>query len=253
MRVLLLGGSTEASVLANAIAADRRFKTVLSLAGRTATPRSHPIPMRSGGFGGADGLARYLRNEAIDALIDATHPFASRMSHNAIEAASASGIPLLAIERPAWEKQPGDIWIEAPDIDNAVQRLGDVWRTVFCAIGGLALHALQSAPQHTYIIRLIDAPPTPIMLPSFSIIQARGPFSTEADIALFQERKIEIVLAKNSGGVATISKIEAARALRLPVVMVKRPFIPPRIAVAIAAEALTWLERHYQNSMLRGV
>jgi precorrin-6A/cobalt-precorrin-6A reductase len=253
MRVLLLGGSTEASALARLLAADPRFGTVLSLAGRTATPRAQPVPVRSGGFGGVEGLVRYLRGERIDVLIDATHPFASQMSGNAIEAARTAGIPLLAVERPAWQKQPGDRWTEVPNMPSAVAALGPSPRIVFSGTGSLALADLKAAPQHTYVIRLIDAPIAPPDLPRAVIIQARGPFSVSNDIRLLREHRIEAILAKNSGGEATISKIEAARALALPVIMIARPFIPPRPAVATAEEAFAWLSAHYQSSMARGV
>ena len=244
MRILLLGGSTEASALAKLLAADSRFEATLSFAGRTAAPRAQPIATRSGGFGGVDGLARYLRGERIDVLIDATHPFASQMSRNAIEAAAITGTPLLAVERPAWERQPGDEWIAAPDMATAVAALGPAPRVVFSGIGSLALHELAAAPQHTYIVRLIDKPATPPALPNLVFIQARGPFSTEDDIALFKEHRVEAVLAKNSGGDATYSKIAAARALKLPVAMVERPYIPPRPTVATAEDAMIWLGRH---------
>jgi precorrin-6A/cobalt-precorrin-6A reductase len=253
MRILLLGGSTEASALAKLLAGDPRFDALLSLAGRTASPRAQPIAMRSGGFGGVEGLVRYLTGERVDLLADATHPFASQMSRNAIEAAKVTGTPLIAIERPAWEKQPGDRWVGVPDIRAAVAALGVQPRTVFSGIGSLALADLQAAPQHFYVIRLIDAPPKPLDLPNILIIQARGPFSAEDDIRLFREHRIEAVLAKNSGGDATISKIEAARALGLPVFMAGRPYIPPRPTVATAQDAMIWLGRHYEASVPRGV
>jgi precorrin-6A/cobalt-precorrin-6A reductase len=253
MRVLLLGGSTEASALARLLAADRRFEAVLSLAGRTAAPRTQPVPVRSGGFGGVEGLVRYLRGERVDVLIDATHPFASRMSANAMEAAQAAGIPLLAVERPAWQKQPDDRWTEVPDMASAVAALGPGPRIVFNATGSLSLAELKAAPQHTYVVRLIDAPEAAPGLPSITLIQARGPFTAADDIRLFREHRIEVILAKNSGGAATISKIEAARGLALPVIMIARPFIPPRPAVATVEEAMVWLGAHCQSSPARGV
>jgi precorrin-6A/cobalt-precorrin-6A reductase len=253
MRVLLLGGSTEASGLAMALASDPRFDVVLSLAGRTAAPRAQPTQTRSGGFGGVGGLVRYLQSEGITILLDATHPFATQMSRNAIEGALIARIPLLAVERPPWEKQSGDRWIEVQDIPSGVRALGSEARRVFCGIGSLALRDLQAARQHSYIIRLIDAPPLPLQLPNITLIRARGPFSAENDIRLFQEHRIEVILAKNSGGSATVSKIAAARALALPVIMVERPLIPPRPKVATVKEALIWLDSHYDDSMLRGV
>lgn len=253
MRILLLGGSTEASALARLLAGDPRFDLILSLAGRTVSPRAQPIAVRSGGFGGVEGLIRYLEEKRIDVLIDATHPFASQMSCNAIEAAKINRTPLLAVERPAWVKLPEDRWIEVPDMAAAVAALGPEPRIVFSGIGSLALAELLAAPQHTYVIRLIDAPVKAPDLPHIRVIQARGPFTAGDDIRLFREHRIEAVLAKNSGGSATVSKIEAARALGLPVMMVARPFIPPRPAVPSAVDAMFWLGRHYDGSTLRGV
>ena len=252
MRILLLGGSSEASALARSLASDKRFEATLSLAGRTAAPRAQPIAVRSGGFGGVQGLVRYLREERIDVLIDATHPFAAQMSRNAIEAASIVGVPLLAVERPPWESQPGDNWTLVPDMASAVAALGESPRIVF-SVGSLAVPEFKAAPQHTYIVRLIDMPAMPSGLPNVVFIQGRGPFDTKDDIRLFQRHRIEVVLAKNSGGHATASKIGAARALKLPVIMVERPFIPPRPTVPATEYAMIWLARHHQNSMLRGV
>ncbi|MGO8954170.1 MAG: cobalt-precorrin-6A reductase [Rhodomicrobium sp.] len=252
MRLLLLGGSTEASALAKLLAADRRFEATLSLAGRPATPRAQPIAVRTGGFGGVEGLVRYLREERIDVLIDATHPFAAQMSRNAIAAASIAGTPLLAVERPAWERQPGDSWTIVPDMASAVAALGEKPRIVF-TVGSLAVPELLAAPQHTYIVRLIDMPAMASGLPNIKFVQGRGPFTAGDDIRLFRCRRIEVVLAKNSGGHATASKIQAARALKLPVIMVERPFVPPRSAVPAAEYAMIWLIRQHKCSMPRGV
>jgi precorrin-6A/cobalt-precorrin-6A reductase len=253
IRVLLLGGSSEASALARFVATDPRFDTVMSLAGRTTTPLAQPVRIRSGGFGGVEGLVRYLQDERINVVVDATHPFASQMSRNAIEAAGRSSVPLLAIERPPWQKQPDDIWIEVAGIADAVKALGSEPCTVFCGIGSLALSDLRAAPQHRYVIRLIDKPAQPLHLPNAIMIEARGPFCAEDDVGLFREHGIEAVLAKNSGADATVSKIEAARTLSLPVIMVSRPFIPVRTTVATADAALLWLDKFHGSSTLRGV
>jgi precorrin-6A/cobalt-precorrin-6A reductase len=253
MRILLLGGSTEASALASALASDPRFEAILSLAGRTRQPRLQPVPVRTGGFGGVDGLASFLLENGIDLVIDATHPFASQMSGNAIKAGKITGTPLLAIERPAWVQRDGDNWIEAPTVASAVQAIGPDARNVFCAIGSLALANLECAPHHTYLIRVIDKPASPPKLPNITILQSTGPFTMEGDIQLFREHRIQVVMAKNSGGGATVSKIEAARALHLPIIMVARPLIPPRPTAATTEKALAWLRNHYDNSTLRGV
>jgi precorrin-6A/cobalt-precorrin-6A reductase len=253
MRVLLLGGSTEATGLARALAGDARFDVTLSLAGRTENPKAQPVAMRIGGFGGVAGLADYVETNRIGALIDATHPFASQISRHAIEACKLTQTPLLAVERPAWQPSPEDHWVCVPDIAAGVAALGETSRTVFCGIGKLALNDLRAAPQHRYVIRLIDKPTAPLGLPHVTIVQARGPFSAEDDIELFRAHGVEAVMAKNSGGSATVSKIEAARALSLPVIMVERPFIPPRPTVTEIGEALAWLGAHYESSAERGV
>ncbi len=252
MRILLLGGSTEASALARLLAVDQRFEATLSLAGRTASPRAQPIAVRSGGFGGVEGLVRYLRDERVDVLVDATHPFAAQMSRNAIAAATITGTPLLAVERPPWERQPGDNWTLVPDMASAVAALGTRPRIVF-SVGSLAVPELQAAPQHTYIIRLIDMPARSSGQPNVLFVQGRGPFAAEDDIRLFQHHRIEVVLAKNSGGHATVSKIQAARVLKLPVIMAERPFVPPRPTVPASEYAMIWLTRHHSGSTLRGV
>jgi precorrin-6A/cobalt-precorrin-6A reductase len=158
-----------------------------------------------------------------------------------------------AAERPAWQRQPGDSWTEVPDMASAVAALGRSPRTVFSGIGSMALADFKAAAQHRYVIRLIDVPAVPPDLPGAVILQARGPFTADGDIRLFREHRIEAVLAKNSGGGATISKIEAARALCLPVMMIGRPFIPPRPIVATAEDAFAWLDAHSQGSTARGV
>src|SRR5258706_3765095 len=174
MRILLLGGSTEASALASALATDPRFEAILSLAGRTRQPRLQPVPVRTGGFGGVDGLASFLLENGIDLVIDATHPFASQMSGNAIKAGKITGTPLLAIERPAWVQRDADNGIEAPTVASAVQAIGPDARNVFCAIGSLALANLECAPHHTYLIRVIDKPASPPKLPNIHDLQSTG-------------------------------------------------------------------------------
>jgi precorrin-6A/cobalt-precorrin-6A reductase len=253
MRLLILGGSSEASGLAKALAADTRFEALLSLAGRTSAPRSQPIPVRTGGFGGAEGLAHFLRDENIDLLIDATHPFAARMSCNAIAAAAETGVPFIAVERPPWMRGEDDLWVEVPDVPCAVAALGPAPRIVFSAIGSLLLRDFEAAPQHRYVVRLIDRPARLPDLPRLTLIQAQGPFTAAGDAGIFREHGVDVVIAKNSGGGATVSKIEAARMLHLPVMMVSRPSIPARPRAATVEDALTWLDTHYRRSMERGV
>ncbi len=176
-RILILGGTTEARLLAERLAARDDISVTVSLAGRTRNPLDMPATIRVGGFGGADGLAEYLRAEAIDALIDATHPFAAAMSFNAAEAARLAGVPLLALARPAWERQPGDIWREAANVTQAVELLGAAPRRVLVALGRNEVRALEAAPQHFYLVRSVDPvePPLRWTMPATSSPAARFP------------------------------------------------------------------------------
>jgi len=237
MRVLILGGTTEASEIARALAGEARFAPVLSLAGRTQAPVEPPIPWRVGGFGGAEGLAAYLRDERISALIDATHPFAARMKANAAQAAALADVPRVAVLRPAWQRQDGDRWTEVADMARAFAALGPERRRVFLAIGRQELAAF--GPPHAYLIRSVDRPdPVP---PDATVITARGPFTLDAERALLVTHRIEVLVTKNAGGAATMAKLAAARGLGLPVVMVARPAPPEPPVVGDAAGALAWL------------
>ena len=240
LRVLLLGGTTEASALAKLLAGDHRFAAVLSLAGRTANPAASAIPVRTGGFGGAEGMAGYIARERVSTVIDATHPFAAQISANAIAACTAAQCRLIALERPPWLPQPGDTWETFDSVGCAIAHLPPAPVRVFSGLGRLNVAELESAPQHHYVIRVIDPPLQPLALPHATLIMGRGPFKTEDDIALFREHSIDIVLAKNAGGPAAVSKIEAARTLRLKVMMINRPAIPPRPTLGSVHEV--WLE-----------
>ncbi len=253
MRILILGGTAEASALAKLIAGDRRFQPTLSLAGRTASPAEPPIPYRIGGFGGAEGLAAWIKAEGVIAVVDATHPFAARISANAVKAAEAAGVPLATVIRPAWTPQAGDRWISVPTPEAAAAALGTVPRTVFLATGRLELPAFAGAPQHTYIARVIDHPGDVVLPPRIEFIYDRGPFAAAAEAQLLAGFRAEIVVSKNSGGAATYGKIEAARALGLAVVMIQRPEKPAVHALSGAPEAMRWLEFRLHESSERGV
>ncbi|MET0369470.1 MAG: cobalt-precorrin-6A reductase [Methylobacterium sp.] len=252
-RLLILGGTTEATALARALADDPAFAAVLSLAGRTSAPMASPVPLRVGGFGGAEGLARCLREEGIGAMIDATHPFAARISANAARAAELADVPLLAIRRPAWEREAGDAWIEVDDMAAAAGALGPVPRVVFLTIGRQEVSAFAGSPHHAYVVRSIEPVGDALPVPRLTTIAARGPFDAEAEAALMREAGIEVVVSKNAGGAATQGKIIAARRLGLPVVMVRRPAKPEVPSVADAAGALAWLRDHAAPGTLRRV
>ncbi|HEY0147123.1 MAG TPA: cobalt-precorrin-6A reductase [Methylovirgula sp.] len=226
LRVLILGGTTQASALAAKLAGGARYDAILSLAGRTKNPLLADIRHRIGGFGGSAGLANYLLTEAIDVLIDATHPFAEQISTNAVIAARATNTPLAIFTRPAWIPSAGDRWREFPDAGSAARALGEKPRRVFLTIGRQQLAAFEIAPQHDYLIRSIDAPKSLPALPHHKLLLARGPFTFEDEQALMRDAGIEILVTKNSGGTATRAKLDAARALGIDVHMIARPQSP---------------------------
>jgi precorrin-6A/cobalt-precorrin-6A reductase len=250
MRVLVLGGTTEASALARLIAADRRFEATLSLAGRTATPRAQPITTRVGGFGGVEGLAAWLRDKRIEAVVDATHPYADRISANAVAACRQGGVRLASIVRAPWQAEPGDNWNVVPSTEAAPAALGREPRRVFLSVGRQELAAFAAAPQHRYLARTVDLPQGTLP-PDIRILQARGPFDRAAELRLLAQEKIEAIVSKNSGGTATYGKIEAARELGLPVIMIARPIKPAGTAVDGADAALAWLV--HERTSRRGV
>lgn len=222
LKLLILGGTTEANALAARLAGDSRFEAMLSLAGRTASPAPSPIPRRIGGFGGVEGLSRYLSQESIDILVDATHPFAERISANARAAAAATGVPLIAFERPEWEPAPGDRWIRVRGMDEAVAVLTREPSRVLLTVGRQSIAPFAARPEHHYVIRVIDPPEVPAAMTSFEVIAARGPFGVESEIALLREQRIDVLVSKNSGGTAAAAKLTAARTLRVRVIMVAR-------------------------------
>jgi precorrin-6A/cobalt-precorrin-6A reductase len=242
MRVLVLGGTTEASALAGLLAHREDIDTMLSLAGRTVAPVRPPVPYRIGGFGGVAGLVQFLRDNTIDAVVDATHPFATQMSAHAVEACRESGTPLLVLGRPAWQAGTGDDWTEVDDAPAAARALGAEPRTVFLTVGRLSLPAFAAAPQHRYVIRSIDPPGGLDALPQHRLVLARGPFDLDAERALMREEGIEVVVTKNSGGAATGAKLAAARELGLPVVVIRRPASGGVREVHDPVAALAWLD-----------
>lgn len=243
-----MGGTTEASLAAAALA-QAGADAVFSYAGRTETPARQPLPTRVGGFGGALGLQEYLRAHAITHVIDATHPFAAQMSHNAHAACTALGLPLLALERAPWVAGAGDDWRHVGDIAGAVAALPTQPARVFLAIGKQNLDAFAALPQHYFLLRLVDAPAAP-PLPNAAVIIAKGPFDVAGDTALLRAHAITHIIAKNAGGQGAQAKLAAARALRLPVIMIARPDVPLRETVGTVAAMMDWLAHH---SALRGV
>lgn len=252
MRVLVLGGTTEAVALAKLLAADARFDATLSLAGRTLNPTPQPLAARVGGFGGIEGLVRWLRDEKIGAVIDATHPYAARMSANAVAACVQTGIPLGSLVRPPWKRQEDDNWRMVPNAEAAAAALGKTPLRVFLSLGRQDLHAFAAAPQHRYMARTIEAPEQSALPPNIRILRARGPFDRDSEARLLSDEEIDVVVSKNSGGSATYAKIEAARELELPVIVISRPDKPAGHVLRSPQEAMDWLHDRAPDS-LRGV
>ncbi|MFT8719470.1 cobalt-precorrin-6A reductase [Acetobacter sp.] len=239
-RVLLLGGTTEASQMAHGLA-EAGVDAIFSYAGRTASPAPQPLPVRIGGFGGVEGLIAYLREAAITHVIDATHPFAARMSRNAVEACAAIGIPLLAFERAPWTAAEGDDWRAVADITGAVAALPDEPARIFLAIGRQSIDAFTMRPQHDYLLRLVDPPDAVLPLPKATVVIAKGPFTLAGDLALMQAHGITHVVAKNAGGVGARAKLDAARARGVPVILIDRPAVPSRPVASSVDAVMTWL------------
>jgi len=200
--------------------------------------------VRIGGFGGAAGLAAYFVSERIDAVVDATHPFAARMSANAVAACRAAQTPLVVFTRPPWMPEPGDRWIEVATMEDAAQALGAKPRAAFLTQGRLKLAAFARMAQHRYIVRAIDRPAEIDALPSCKLILARGPFSLADELALMKRERIDALVTKNSGGRATYAKIEAARALGIEVVMVRRPPAPEAETLDDLNAVMAWIASH---------
>jgi precorrin-6A/cobalt-precorrin-6A reductase len=252
-KLLILGGTTEARQLAERLAQRAGLDVMLSLAGRTASPVAHSVPIRVGGFGGAEGLAHHLTAERVDALIDATHPYANIISENAAAAARKAAVPFVALRRPPWSAVAGDRWIEVSDARGAVDAIGKERRNVFVAIGRNELAPFANAPQNRYLIRSVDPVEPPLPLPHVTCITARGPFSEGDDRALMTKHKIEVVISKNSGGSAAYGKIAAARVLGIEVIMLRRPPAPDAPSVDTVEDALGWLDHALTSTAARGV
>ncbi|KWV53304.1 cobalt-precorrin-6A/precorrin-6x reductase [Bradyrhizobium macuxiense] len=239
-RALILGGTADANLLAEEIA-QAGLQAIYSYGGRTRAPAGQRLPTRIGGFGGAGGLADYLRREGITHLVDATHPFAAEMSRNAVAACAETGTPLIALERAPWVKADGDNWIEVTDISSAVAALPKNRARVFLAIGRQHIAPFSATPQHAYTLRFVDPPDVALPLPDADVIVSRGPFTLAGELEMMRARAIAWIVARNSGGPGARAKIDAARMLGLPVIMIARPQLPDRPRVESVAEVMEWL------------
>jgi precorrin-6A/cobalt-precorrin-6A reductase len=241
VRILILGGTGEARELAAGLTA-AGVDVVSSLAGRVRQPRLPAGEVRIGGFGGAAGLAGYLRAEAITGIVDATHPFASAISANATEAAAEAGLPLLVLRRPPWPADPS--WQSVPDIAAAAAAArGWPGESVFLTTGRRDLAAFAADNGHRFLVRAVDPPdPDGPVPPRMTLLLDRGPYTPEGEAALMREHGVGLLVTKNSGGPMTAAKLQAARELAVQVVVVERPPLPAgSTAVATVAEALAWV------------
>jgi precorrin-6A/cobalt-precorrin-6A reductase len=244
--VLILGGTSEGRLLAAQLDGDARYVTLLSYAGRTESLHAPKTPFRVGGFGGAEGLAAYLREHAFDAVVDTTHPFAARISTNAVLATKRTGTPLLRLARPRWLASPNDRWTEVDTMEAAADALGEAPRRVFLTVGRQEIAAFLRAPQHDYLVRAVDR--FDPGLPRARVLAARGPFTLEAERKLLLDERIELLVSKNSGTELTYAKLLAARELGVPVVMVQRPHVPEAHECARLADVVAWLETLHDRS-----
>ncbi|MEP1766526.1 MAG: cobalt-precorrin-6A reductase [Sulfitobacter sp.] len=238
--LLVLGGTTEATALCTTLSAAGLTATV-SFAGRVKRPLRQPLPQRVGGFGGIQGLVDYLHQHKITHVVDATHPFAAQMSTHAVAACAQARVPLIALSRAPWAAQAQDNWTQTPDIAGAVAALDRPAARVMLAVGRMHLAEFAPNPQHFYLLRLIDMPDAPLPFANTLIVQDRGPFSFDSDLALMREHRIDLVVSKNAGGTGAFAKIQAARALSLPVIMIDRPALPDRKQAHSAQEVMAWL------------
>lgn len=239
--VLVLGGTGEARALAAALDGAPGTRVISTLAGRIAAPRLPAGEVRVGGFGGVDGLVRYLREAAVDVLLDATHPFAAHMPFHAAAAGEATGVPRLRVCRPRWRARPDDDWRPVPDLAAAAAEVGALGaRRVFLTTGRQELVPFAGVPGVWFLVRAIE-PPEPMPLLDATVVLARGPFEEADEVALLTEHRIDAVVSKNSGGSAAIAKLAAARRLGIPVVMVDRPPAPAGPVAPTVDDALAWL------------
>jgi precorrin-6A/cobalt-precorrin-6A reductase len=237
--VLILGGTAEARELAAGLAASG-ISVISSLAGRVSSPRLPEGEVRIGGFGGPQGLAAWLTEHRIDAVVDATHPFAERISASTVEACASSGVPLLRLERPGWHERPGDRWTWVDDLTGAAAAVPDLGGRAFLTTGRQGLAAFADVADVWFLIRCVEAPEPPLPR-SYELLLDRGPYTLTGEGALIDQYRVDLLVTKDSGGDHTVAKLDAARERGLPVIIVRRPARPDVKGVSDVAAALTWV------------
>ncbi len=241
-RILLLGGTSEASDLATRLGQDQRFDLTLSLVGLTRRPSVAGCQVRIGGFGGTPGLIDYLERESIDLVVDATHPFAAVMPFHAADACAASGTPLLKVYRSGWQLVDGDRWVNVTDLEAAAGALVTHHaKRVLLTTGRQELEPFRGLRGIAFVVRSIE-PPNLDGFESATPLLMRGPFDLDTERALLRGHTIDTLVTKNSGGTAAAAKLQAARELGVRVIMVQRPPIPRVPVVESAAEARAWID-----------
>jgi precorrin-6A/cobalt-precorrin-6A reductase len=242
--ILILGGTAEARELATALD-EAGIAVTSSLAGRVSNPKLPAGGIRSGGFGGPAALADWLRGNDVIATVDATHPFAERISASVAQACPAAGVPLLRLERPSWSERQGDDWRRVPDLPAAAALITALGKRVLLTTGRQGLAAFAEVDQAWFLVRCVE-PPAPPLPPRHMLLLDRGPYTLEGEMGLIHRHRIDLVVTKDSGGSHTEAKLDAARERALPVIMVDRPPLPDVDSVATVAEALAWARRHAQ-------
>ncbi|MCF2529583.1 cobalt-precorrin-6A reductase [Yinghuangia soli] len=238
--VLILGGTSDARDLAGRLDGRPGLRAVSSLAGRTREPVLPVGESRVGGFGGIPGLTTWLRDHRVAAVVDATHPFAARISANAVAACAGTGIPLLRLQRPGWTPREGDDWREAASAEEAARLLPSVGRRVFLTTGRMETAPYAGLDDLWFLLRSVE-PPEDAVPANLEVLLARGPFTVADEIALMRRHAVDVVVTKDSGGTQTAAKLDAARELGLPVVMITRPAVGAGPRVESAAEAADWV------------
>lgn len=249
-KVLLLGGSTEATELAAWLATGDDVELLVSLKGVTSAPAALPGDLVVGGFGGAARLRDLLLGRRIDLLVDATHPFAVRIARNARRAAWAAAVPRLKLWRPPWQAEPGDRWTHAGDVTEAHECARALGRCPFVSLGARGVAGFTVEGFARVVFRAIERPRR---LPvGAEFVAGRGPFPVADEMALFRGLGIDVLVTKNAGGAATAAKLEAARRLGLPVVMIRRPPTPPPPLAHSVDDAIAWLAPRLDRQGGRG-
>ncbi len=248
--LLILGGTEEARRLAERASASLapQLRITTSLAGRTLAVAALAGAVRRGGFGGAEGLADYLRAASVDLVVDATHPFATRISAAAQEACRSLGMPLLVLTRPSWAPQSGDHWHEVASASEAAVLLPNLGKRVFLTIGRSELAAFSGVTDAHFLVRLVDPPAESLPLASWELILGRGPFTVDDERLIMTRHAIEVLVAKGSGGTATEAKLAAARSLGIPVVLQRRPPRAAGACVERVEDAIAWIEARLQQT-----